>query len=410
MATLLIVMPLEILFSQTSPFSRYGIGELGNNGSGRNSAMGRTGIGLRSPNYLNNMNPASYSAIDTLSFLFDGGISGKLQRLNLDGDETQHSKIDFDYFAFGFPIARFLFTSVGLRPMSNNDYHFVESDNVSRTTAIGSGNISNLYGGIGLKLTEAFSIGAHVNYLFGDTRNTYVKSFAPGDRLFGEKTEAHISDILLDFGAQYSFNINNNKLVVGGIFTPKTKINGNITRIIGEGDLYDDDNFIVIPNVEDHTVSAKSTEMPMGFGVGVSYVINNKITLAADYSTKKWGDVNLSSGKINLGETADANYYSAGLEWVPNERTGTKYFERVRYRAGVHYANDYIILNGNQVTDMGVSFGFGFPLRRTNTSVNVAFDLGTKGTSEKGISKETYGKLSLNFTLHEYWFMKSRIR
>ena len=416
LAALLIMMPFGILFPQiSSPFSRYGIGELSNNGFGRNQAMGGTGIGVRSSSYLNNMNPAAYTAIDTLNFFFDAGISGKLQRLSLNGDNTQHSKIDFDCFAFGFPIARFLFTSIGLRPAANNDYNFIKSNDISSTTAIGDGNISNLYGGVGIKLTKSLSIGAHVNYLFGDTRNMNIVSFSAGDRHFGAKTEIRINDIFLDFGAQYTLDINDDKLTIGGVFSPKTKINGKLTWVEGTGYAIDD-KFIILTQGDtiNHNWNGKTAEMPMGFGVGVSYVINNKITLAADYSTKKWGDVSLAGdgldNRVNLGETANANYYSAGVEWIPNERTGTKYFERIKYRAGVHYADDYIKLNGYQVQDMGVSLGLGFPLRRTNTSINVAFDLGTKGTSEKGISKETYGKFSVNFTLHEYWFMKSRIR
>ena len=345
LVALLIMMPFGILFSQTSPFSRYGFGELNNNGFGRNQAMGGTGIGLRSSIYLNNMNPAAYSAIDTLSFFFDGGISGKLQNLSLDGNSAQHSRIDFDCFAFGFPIARFLFTSIGLRPMANNNYHFIMSNNISSTTAIGDGNISNLYGGIGLKLTKSFSIGAHVNYLFGDTRNMSIVSFSAGDRLFGAKTEIRINDVFLDFGAQYTFDINDDKLTIGGVFTPKTKINGKLTWIEGTGDSFDDDKFIILTQGDsiNYNWNGKTAEMPMGFGVGISYVINNKITLAVDYSTKKWGDVNLgrddATGKINLGETANANYYSVGMEWIPNERTGTKYLERVRYRAEIGRAH-----------------------------------------------------------------------
>jgi hypothetical protein len=62
-----------------SPFSRYGVGELNTTGYGQNAAMGNTGIGLKSDNHLNILNPASYSGIDTMSFFFEAGISGFLQ-------------------------------------------------------------------------------------------------------------------------------------------------------------------------------------------------------------------------------------------------------------------------------------------------------------------------------------------
>jgi hypothetical protein len=98
------------------------------------------------------------------------------------------------------------------------------------------------------------------------------------------------------------------------------------------------------------------------------------------------------------------------MEWVPNELTGIKYFERVRYRLGLHYADDYIKYNDKQVRDYGLSFGFGFPLRRTSTSLNLTVDLGRKGTLDKTVTSENYGKITVSFTMHEYWFMKNKIR
>ncbi|MDN5291603.1 MAG: hypothetical protein PWQ06_1842, partial [Anaerophaga sp.] len=56
-----------------SPFSRYGIGELNTAGYGQNAGMANTGIGVRTNEHLNFMNPASYSAIDTMSFFFETG-------------------------------------------------------------------------------------------------------------------------------------------------------------------------------------------------------------------------------------------------------------------------------------------------------------------------------------------------
>ena len=58
----------------TSPYSRYGVGDLTNNTNAWNFAMGGTAIGLRSPNHINLNNPASYTAFDSSSFVFEGGV------------------------------------------------------------------------------------------------------------------------------------------------------------------------------------------------------------------------------------------------------------------------------------------------------------------------------------------------
>ena len=63
-----------------SPYTRYGYGQLADQGSGNSKAMGGIAYGLRDKYQVNFANPASYTAIDSLTFIFDGGIS--LQNTN----------------------------------------------------------------------------------------------------------------------------------------------------------------------------------------------------------------------------------------------------------------------------------------------------------------------------------------
>ncbi|MDR2927088.1 MAG: hypothetical protein LBV41_02615 [Cytophagaceae bacterium] len=420
LAVLFLFLPAIIYSQITSPYSRYGIGEINTNSFGRNNAMGGVGIGMRSSGYLNNLNPASYSSMDSMSFLSDIGLTGKLQVLSLNSAATQHSKIDFNHFAFGFPIAKFLFTSIGLRPAAINNYHLKNNLSDEGRSGFyeyrGRGNLSSLYGGFGIKLTQSLSLGTQINYWFGETWNTNITGFlSEGDNYAGSKTTLRVNDVFFDFGVQYIFNIKNNKLTLGGVFTPKTALNGNTSFVSGTGNSITSDGFIAIATGDTLTFNDDKTprNLPMGFGVGASYNINNKITLAADYSTKRWADISLNDknmmGAAYLGETANTNNYSLGLEWIPNQRTGVKYFERVNYRVGLRYTDDYLKIDGAQLRDMAVSFGLGLPLRRTNTSINLSFEIGQKEAPGKNVFKETYGKFLVSFSLHEYWFMKNKI-
>lgn len=411
----LLIIALSVLsvsaISQTSPFSAYGIGDLYNNGFGRNFAMGGTGIGIRTNQYLNSVNPASYTAMDSLSFFFEAGIKAKFQTIVLD-NSTYHSKIDIDYFAFGFPICKFIFTSIGLRPAAITNYHFREITDAATTNYIGKGNMSNLYGGLGFKITRSLSLGAHVSYLFGVNKNFYTLQQPNAERVYGKKIETEINDVFFEFGAQYIIDLKKDRLIIGGIFSPKKSINGKNSWIFGEGVDFDDDGFVIVSHEINYKSNSKDAEMPLGFGIGLSYIVDGKVTFAADYASKRWGDVSLFiDDTSDFYQTANANYYSAGMEWVPNELTGINYFERVRYRLGLHYADDYIKNNnGKQVKDYGLCFGMGFPLRRTFTSINFSVDIGTKRLFDKSVSNENYGKVTVSFSMHEYWFMKNKIR
>ena len=61
-----------------SPYSQYGIGLLADQSQGFSRGMNGAGLGLRMGNVVNTLNPASYSAVDSLTMIFDMGISGQV--------------------------------------------------------------------------------------------------------------------------------------------------------------------------------------------------------------------------------------------------------------------------------------------------------------------------------------------
>ncbi len=55
-----------------------------------------------------------------------------------------------------------------------------------------------------------------------------------------------------------------------------------------------------------------------------------------------------------------------------------------------------------------MSFGLGFPLKRSRTSVNINYEFGQRGDISKNMMKESYSRFILCLTLHEYWFFKQK--
>ena len=55
----------------SSPSSRFGYGELNSNLPNAYRAMGGVGVGMRSNKVINPAQPASYTACDSLTFMFD---------------------------------------------------------------------------------------------------------------------------------------------------------------------------------------------------------------------------------------------------------------------------------------------------------------------------------------------------
>ena len=58
-----------------SPYSNFGYGLLRDHSTSGQRAMGGVGYAMNSGRQINAMNPASYAAIDTLTFIFDMGLN-----------------------------------------------------------------------------------------------------------------------------------------------------------------------------------------------------------------------------------------------------------------------------------------------------------------------------------------------
>ena len=74
----LYVAPAIAQSGTNSPYSQYGLGQLSEQTSGFNRGMNGLGLGFREHNQVNYINPASYSSIDSLTFIFDAGLSGQV--------------------------------------------------------------------------------------------------------------------------------------------------------------------------------------------------------------------------------------------------------------------------------------------------------------------------------------------
>jgi len=110
-----------------SPYARFGIGNLEQQGPFRTKAMGGISSGIRNSLTLNFTTPASYSSMDTSSFIFDFGLDYGIIRLS-EGDQTFWSQdVNFSHLMLGFPIMKNWGVVAAVMPYSNGSYNIVES-------------------------------------------------------------------------------------------------------------------------------------------------------------------------------------------------------------------------------------------------------------------------------------------
>jgi len=406
-----------------SPYSRFGIGDIAHHSFGKNRALGGMSFGLRDPNAIVIANPASLSARDTMSFLFEFGVIGKSAELSSSGNlPDKFNDINFNHLAIAFPITKRIGTSIGIIPYSNRNYNIIstirEGDLLYNPATgdlnskyIGEGGINQFFIGNAVQLNKNFSLGFNFSYLFGSLERIRTLYFAESEKIrsdfynskYSDKTV--IGDIKFDWGLQYTTSLKHElRLTVGAIFSSNTKLSAK-HEVLHENIIYSVDPGIYTDIIQNYTDNNGSILLPGKIGAGFTLKKGDKLMIGADYYSQNWSDAKFFGKSDSL---TNANTIRGGIEFVPNSRDLRNYLNSIYYRIGGHYSNTYLQLNGEQLTDFGISFGLGLPLRSSKSIFNIAFELGQRGTLDKSLIKEKYGILSFSLTLYDFWFVQQK--
>ena len=385
-----------------TPYSKYGYGILNDNATAAQRSMGGVGYAMSSGRQANVMNPASYAAIDSLTFLFD--IGADLSFLwSEDAGVREHSNTGgLDYITMAFPISKRIGASIGVLPYASTGYAFgntIDNGSVSRT---GSGNISMLYAGVGINPWNKFYVGANFAYMFGTTINdVYATTITNSTSLF--ERFMRVRDWKVDIGVQYSFNVNReNKFTVGVTFSPGKSMHGETYGIHYDASLDSK------PDTTGYTKLSGLYSMPATYGAGLNYTYDNRLTAELDFTYQPWKNAKYASLEDFETNTFDNRWkLAAGLQWIPRPRGS--YIQRINYRIGAYFNHDYIMVRGNNVREIGATVGFGFPIPMFKTTVNLGFEYKHRQAHPTPLVKEDYCLITLGVNFNEMWFRKSKI-
>jgi len=408
-----------------SPYSQFGFGNSEIRGFEQSKAMGGIGIGLRSSNQLNNLNPASYSAFDSLSIIYAIGLNTGVNKIESNVDELIRTDTKFGYFALGFKGNSFWGSSFGLAPASSVDYTYMYSSENNENGQVdyylhGSGGLNKIYWSNAFKVTPNLSLGINASYIFGSISKVATVVFVD-DWINADNTkldrQKNIYDLSLDYGIQYQFDLKkNSKLVLGAVYQNKVKMNTKESILGGtsanspdlDDDYYKDIFYSDLKTVTIDTSDIKGTiTLPHSFGAGFTYTYNNKLLVGADIYMQNWSSIENDNYNASYNNLLS---FRGGLEYTPDYNSVNYYLKRVQYRFGGHYTQSHLEVRGTRINDYGVSFGMGLPVRNTRSSFNISCEFGQRGTLEQDLLQETYGIISLNISLSDIWFVKRKFK
>ena len=404
-----------------SPYSQYGLGDLSDQGVGFNKGMSGVGLAFRKGNEVNIMNPASYSSVDSLSMIVDAGISGQITHYNENGNRLNAKGAGFDYVAALFRVYKNVGVSVGMIPYSNVGYSYStvqKLEEVKMSVPVkydGSGGLTQVFLGAGVKLFKPLSVGFNFSYLWGDinraigssntTINTLVKEYASSTNSFK-----------LDFGLQYDQPIGKKKtdyLTLGVTYGVGHNLKTDpICRVISKN----------TSQSKADTTEYKITDglsMPSSIGVGIAYRRLNVFRVGADFQLQKWGSLDYpnydatddgADFSMKSGLLKDRYSVNAGAEWTPNIYS-RNFMNRVSYRIGAGYTTPYYYINGKDgPKDFHVSLGFGIPIVNgyNNRSILNISAQWQRRSADQLIKEDTF-RINIGLTFNERWFAKWKV-
>ena len=434
-----------MLYSQSadnSPYSRFGFGNIVNSQKVSSVGMGRLSSVYGDGYNTNFDNPATLTSL--INATYEGGIYAKYTQIEQQTSSQTQWSGNMSYLSISFPLKNQISESLqkkpskfkwvmgfNLSPYSTNNYNLQETRNVDSI-----GEVQTLYNGTGgsYKMVwgnavkyKNLSVGLNIGWLFG--KSSYGRQI-----LFNDLAYSY-SDVFTDdysirgfswkAGATYRFDLSqtNDKkeakypgrnLLIGvsgnsaqSFNTTQSFLYRRVRTGIQSPDGSTIDTFKISPA---EGVKGKG-KLPSELNVGVLYTHSPKLKIGVDYSFSDWSKYENDAKPSEQILKLDKQYkIAAGIEYSPNPDDYKYYFKRIRYRLGAYYQQDPRLINGSELTETGVSFGMGMPIRLPRQQiafVHWALEAGKFGNVN--VINEKYLRLHFAFNFSDTsWFYKRK--
>ena len=359
----------------------------------RNMGIGNLGIAQCDSLTISRINPAGLYTIKTTRLSIQYFYENNRYKDNENGSATSNYSNLYG-FTFVLPLGSGIGFAVGLAPITRMDYKLAFSNTLmgeSYTKSIeGQGGLNTFNFSFYWAIRHNFSLGISGNYLFGRLKEewkvTYEgKGFTSSDDIFSTK----------NWGYGYTAGIIYRpfkSITLGTVFSPKTDLT-NRTDI--HYTFFND-------SIKSHTGSFL---FPGYWGVGTFCHIKKVGHIGIEFFQQDWPMLHINNKKVD--NVQKVQRISIGYESTPSRDYSAPYSKRMAYRLGF-FCQPYFSLspNGKTITEKWITIGFGFPISRSASQIDVALSFGKRGSIKTNGLSENLFRLSFSITGGEKWFIR----
>lgn len=401
-----IALTCSIYSQSSSPYTRYGVGDLKYSFSARQQGMGQLGVSLLDKAHISTTNPASWSDFNRTRIEFGLTYNG----VSISDNKSSYytAETDFEGFTFGFPVSTEygIGIAMGLIPYSRISYqsiqNFQSSDTLISDYSIsyeGKGGLSKLFIGSSYRLPFEFSLGASLDYYFGNL-NYYSKLTFKNDNNY--TADYNLSYRPTGFGATFGFISSNLNKIINTEFLTDLRVGGSVNLV----SKLDTDTILTTTSsilVDTIAQSRTNIELPLRINLGISFILGKNYLVTFDYSSQNFSDFKIADRKSD--NLRNSFKFSTGFEFIPTQQLGMSFWERVNWRLGLSYEQTPYYFKNTGIDQYSFYAGTTFPLGIDN-SIDLALQYSLRGTSENNLFKENFIRLNLGISFGELWFIR----
>ena len=359
---LLLSITMMFLCFQTSfaqnttniPISMYGLGELTATEGGKYAGLGNAGVALNKAGFLNTLNPACISYIDTTAFTYDIGLTATYSRYRMSGESSTAETGNPNRISFALRLLPKWYVMIGAAPYSSVGYLIKTTEQIEGTDGTstsssfsGNGGLYKLYLTNAFQLTERLSLGANIGLISGTIEETERQGNA------NVTIESQKKAFYCDFGLHYTFN---RHWSIGAMYALPSTIKQNINLNYNNSSTSEGIN---------ESLSTNSQSIPQHLAGGVTYQ-SNKWTFTWDYHWIQWSCNQSTHSTVRY---IDQHKSNAGVIFtIPSRKQ-----RNIELMASMGYSNSYVLLKNGKMHYWDWNAGISIPMGMTSISLGAGW-------------------------------------
>lgn len=359
--------------------------------------MSETGIAIRDNLFLNNLNPASYASIQTITQIAEFGLYYERNKIVSNNDTQYNNQGNISAINFWFKGKPWWGATVGMSPYSNINYNITTTRNFDQTEESsvrykGEGGLTQFYFGNGFQVNKNVSVGINLSYIRGNIEKEAAITSGQFEGI-SITNQTFVHSPAIDYGVQYGIHLNNKRsITLGATYANKVQLNTSRNVYV----LHDFDSLYTNnENISDY-------QLPEQIGTGIAYQTPLHV-VAVDLKFKNWRSAKLEDD-VKLQNT---QRLSIGYEFK-GKQVATNNVSFISLRAGAFIQNSYLVLNNKSYNEYGFTLGTGLPMNGNFGVLNLSYNYNSIGTSEKRLIYQSAHIIVIDITLRDIWGIRRR--